>query len=382
MEKRGTSALVVDHEEPRGEPAGVDAGVDVLERDRVPRLEARDHRPLQRLVDPEHRGEHRGELGGRRRRGDEREPLRAGRRDEARGAEPHAPEAGRIVPREVRVPTDLRQAHPWQWRDDLILPALFAEVGATGVSLQVPEGSFYGFDGLYGGPRLDYQGPPFGWWDMTDEFTLAWMDELEMDRAPRKPPPEDAPGGPLSKEAFDARFANMGPPRRLIVWTHPRDASHPDLETAGNAVTDGIRTALAANARYVVLGKDETVNALAKSRQRGDVTRWARADLMVTIRGTAQRDSIRWGVTAWDLAAHSAYEQRTVYAGRVSAGAPAANVDSLTRAVAAALCACTASSSGLCASACRTAWSRLKVSARTTGLTVNVSNNSAAGMIR
>ena len=36
-----------------------------------------------------------------------------------------------------------------------------------------PEGSFYGFDGLYGGPRLDYQGPPFGWWDMTDQFTLA-----------------------------------------------------------------------------------------------------------------------------------------------------------------------------------------------------------------
>jgi TRAP-type C4-dicarboxylate transport system substrate-binding protein len=41
--------------------------------------------------------------------------------------------------RQIRTPGDLRQTHPWQWRDDLILPALYAETGATGVSLQVPE---------------------------------------------------------------------------------------------------------------------------------------------------------------------------------------------------------------------------------------------------
>jgi TRAP-type C4-dicarboxylate transport system substrate-binding protein len=39
----------------------------------------------------------------------------------------------------IRTPADLRQAHPWQWRDDLILPALYQETGATGVVLQVPE---------------------------------------------------------------------------------------------------------------------------------------------------------------------------------------------------------------------------------------------------
>jgi TRAP-type C4-dicarboxylate transport system substrate-binding protein len=41
--------------------------------------------------------------------------------------------------RAIRVPSDLRQAHPWQWRDDLILPALYQETGAQAVSLQVPE---------------------------------------------------------------------------------------------------------------------------------------------------------------------------------------------------------------------------------------------------
>ena len=50
-----------------------------------------------------------------------------------------------------------------------------------------PEGAFYGFDDIYGGARLDYRGPEFGWWDMTDQFVLARMDALEVNRAPRPP---------------------------------------------------------------------------------------------------------------------------------------------------------------------------------------------------
>ena len=50
-----------------------------------------------------------------------------------------------------------------------------------------PEGTFYKFDEIYGGARLDYQGPTFGWWDMTDQFVLARMDALEVNRAPRPP---------------------------------------------------------------------------------------------------------------------------------------------------------------------------------------------------
>ena len=50
-----------------------------------------------------------------------------------------------------------------------------------------PEGAFYGFDDIYGGARLEYPGPPFGWWDMTDQYVLARMDVLEVRRAPRAP---------------------------------------------------------------------------------------------------------------------------------------------------------------------------------------------------
>ena len=50
-----------------------------------------------------------------------------------------------------------------------------------------PEGSFYKFDEIYGGARLDYHGPTFGWWDMTDQYVLARMDALEVRRTPRAP---------------------------------------------------------------------------------------------------------------------------------------------------------------------------------------------------
>ncbi len=50
-----------------------------------------------------------------------------------------------------------------------------------------PEGAFYGFDDIYGGERLDYRGPQFGWWSMTDQFAFAKMDALEVSPAPRAP---------------------------------------------------------------------------------------------------------------------------------------------------------------------------------------------------
>lgn len=50
-----------------------------------------------------------------------------------------------------------------------------------------PEGAFYGFQDVYDGPKLAYPGPSFGWWDMPDQFTLARLDEQEVDKTDRKP---------------------------------------------------------------------------------------------------------------------------------------------------------------------------------------------------
>lgn len=50
-----------------------------------------------------------------------------------------------------------------------------------------PEGAFYGFDDIYGGERLEYQGPAFGWWAIPDQYTLAHLDELELSPENRRP---------------------------------------------------------------------------------------------------------------------------------------------------------------------------------------------------
>jgi hypothetical protein len=50
-----------------------------------------------------------------------------------------------------------------------------------------PEGAFYGFEDIYDLARLDYRGPPFGWWNINDQFALARMDALEIAPQPRRP---------------------------------------------------------------------------------------------------------------------------------------------------------------------------------------------------
>lgn len=73
------------------------------------------------------------------------------------------------------------------------LPAAFARRGYRAVALMPglwypwPEGSLYGFSEIYNGDRLTYRGPPFGWWSLPDQFTLARLDELELNRHARSP---------------------------------------------------------------------------------------------------------------------------------------------------------------------------------------------------
>ena len=56
-----------------------------------------------------------------------------------------------------------------------------------GLQMNWPEGAFYGFQQIYGTKELNYQGPPFSWWDLTDQFTLARLDELELANPERRP---------------------------------------------------------------------------------------------------------------------------------------------------------------------------------------------------
>ncbi|HEV3058031.1 MAG TPA: sulfatase-like hydrolase/transferase [Vicinamibacterales bacterium] len=86
---------------------------------------------------------------------------------------------------EVRDP-DTNSLLMTQQRDTLV--RTFARHGARTVALMPglrnpwPEGSFYGFDEVYGASRLGYAGPEFGWFAVPDQFSLARLDALEAGR--------------------------------------------------------------------------------------------------------------------------------------------------------------------------------------------------------
>jgi len=50
-----------------------------------------------------------------------------------------------------------------------------------------PEGAFYGYDEVYNHEWLNYGGPPFGWWDVNDQFALGRFDEVEIEPRDRRP---------------------------------------------------------------------------------------------------------------------------------------------------------------------------------------------------
>jgi hypothetical protein len=78
-----------------------------------------------------------------------------------------------------------------QKRDTLV--TAFARHGYRTVAIMPglqqdwPEGAFYGFDDIYGNTRLEYDGPPFGWWRIPDQFSIARLDALEVARPSRAP---------------------------------------------------------------------------------------------------------------------------------------------------------------------------------------------------
>jgi hypothetical protein len=49
-----------------------------------------------------------------------------------------------------------------------------------GLRQRWPEGSFYGFDEIYGADQLAYTGPEFGWFALPDQYSLAKFDALEQ----------------------------------------------------------------------------------------------------------------------------------------------------------------------------------------------------------
>jgi hypothetical protein len=75
-------------------------------------------------------------------------------------------------------PTLIRLFQRAGWRTVGVMPA---------ITLAWPEGQYYGYDQIYDADALEYQGLPFNYVTMPDQFTLARFQQRERDPSERKP---------------------------------------------------------------------------------------------------------------------------------------------------------------------------------------------------
>jgi hypothetical protein len=101
------------------------------------------------------------------------------------------------------------------------------------ITLAWPEGPRMGFETVHDAAALDYDGPPFNWVTMPDQFTLAraealfddggpWFAQVALisSHAPWVPVPELVPWPRADEGAAYARWANAGDPPE-VVWRDP-----------------------------------------------------------------------------------------------------------------------------------------------------------------
>ncbi len=80
-----------------------------------------------------------------------------------------------------------------------------------------PEGDFFGFDAIYNAPDLGYEGEPFNWITMPDQFTLHALDRLERDADPRPPI--------MAQIALVSSHAPWVPVPELVEWDEIGDGT-------------------------------------------------------------------------------------------------------------------------------------------------------------
>ena len=128
-----------------------------------------------------------------------------------------------------------------------------------------PEGAFYGFDDIYDHARLDYHGPPFGWWDLSDQFALARVDSLEIAPQPRRP--VFVFFSTITTHAPFTPAPPYQPDWARVLTSDPYDADeldrawsdYPDWTNLGPSYVKGLRYAYATLDGYLRLRADRDV---------------------------------------------------------------------------------------------------------------------------
>jgi hypothetical protein len=151
-----------------------------------------------------------------------------------------------------------------------------------------PEGAFYRFDDIYGGPRLGYRGPSFGWWSIPDQWALARLDAVEMSaasrpplfaffptistHAPFSPTPPYQPDWPrvLSDQPFDQAALDRAY-LQWPDWTNLSPSYATSVEYAYTSLAGFLRARAGLDFVLVVIGDHQPPAAVAGEGARWDV---------------------------------------------------------------------------------------------------------------
>ena len=179
-------------------------------------------------------------------------------------------------------------------QDRPTLPRLFAARGYRPVALmpglksEWPEGAFYGFATIYGARALEYAGPEFGWWQIPDQYALARLAEIEMQREPRQPlfvffptitthmpfrpvPPYQPDWKRVvSAEPFDVA-QTAAALDRLPEWTNMQPAYAETLAYTFTYLSGFLRAHAEASFLWVIIGDHQPVASVSGVGARWDV---------------------------------------------------------------------------------------------------------------
>lgn len=94
------------------------------------------------------------------------------------------------------------------WRTVAVMPA---------ITMAWPEGQFYGYDEIYDAQHLGYQGKPFNWITMPDQYTLSAFQQRELANKSRTPV--------MAEIALISSHAPWTPIPQLIDWNAVGDGT-------------------------------------------------------------------------------------------------------------------------------------------------------------
>ncbi len=94
------------------------------------------------------------------------------------------------------------------WRTVAVMPA---------ITMAWPEGQYYGYDQIYDAHNLGYQGKPFNWITMPDQYTLSAFQKRELDNKTRTPV--------MAEIALISSHAPWTPIPQLVDWNNVGDGS-------------------------------------------------------------------------------------------------------------------------------------------------------------